>query len=101
MNSSDLERGGSHSIPFISNLFPDEEPRKEVGPFICKLYLLNLVHQLFQSYFSILQNNDLGEFCVEIGAAETCPARGIALLPSRPAVGWGRVTSAGQRTEGT
>lgn len=49
-------------IPFISKLFPEKEPRKEIGPFICKICPLNLIYQLCQSFFSILHNNDSGGF---------------------------------------
>lgn len=47
-------------IPFISELFPDKELRKEIGPFICKIYPLNFIYQLCQHCFSILHNNELG-----------------------------------------
>ena len=60
MNSSDLETGGTNYIPFTSKVFPDKESRKEIGSFICKIYPLNFIYQLFQSCFSVLQNDDSG-----------------------------------------
>lgn len=40
-------------IPFISELFPDKELRKEIGPFICKIYPLNFIYQLCQHCLTI------------------------------------------------
>lgn len=34
--SSDLEKGATNHIPFISKLFPDKEPWEEIGPLFAK-----------------------------------------------------------------
>lgn len=103
MNSSDLETGGTSYILFISKAFPDKEPRRENSTFICKTYPLNLISQLFQNCFSILQTDDSGGvLCKEWVWLRHVMLTEYPCIPSHfppTCSGWGHVTSCDQSTK--